>query len=91
MTAPAKSLRALTWVVDEPVLPPKIGGSKLGATRGNDMINRDDHGYYTRRAQREREIAERSSDSMVALAHHKMADEYERRIAAVTKMASSAG
>lgn len=44
------------------------------------MILRDDYSYYRQRAQREREIAARCEDNAVALAHRRLADEYERRL-----------
>lgn len=89
MTIPARPPRALTWVVDGAALPARAGWSESEVNRERDMIDRDDRDYYTRRAQHERAIAARSTDTMVAMAHCKMADEYERRIATVSEMASS--
>lgn len=86
MTIPARPPRALAWVVDGAALPARAGWSASEVNREGDMI---DHDYYTRRARHEREIAARSTDTMVAMAHCKMADEYERRIATVSQMASS--
>lgn len=45
------------------------------------MSERDDRSYFLKRARREREIANCSEDNAVALAHHRLAEEYERRAA----------
>lgn len=42
----------------------------------------EDQSYYRKRAQEERERAAACEDSSVAMAHLKMADEYERRLLA---------
>jgi hypothetical protein len=52
----------------------------IGAPTEPEMHNRDDESYFRMRAQREREIAGSCHDNAVALAHLKMADEYERRL-----------
>jgi len=44
------------------------------------MTLRDDASYFRRRAQREREIANICENNAVALAHLRMAEEYERRL-----------
>jgi hypothetical protein len=44
------------------------------------MSNRDDESYYRQRAQREREMAGSCQDNGAALAHLRMAEEYERRV-----------
>jgi hypothetical protein len=44
------------------------------------MSDRDDHSYFRERARQEREIALTCEDNSAALAHLRMADEYERRI-----------
>lgn len=48
------------------------------------MLGRDDRAYYEVRARQERAIGSNCEDNAVALAHLGMADEYERRIAALT-------
>lgn len=51
------------------------------------MSERDDRGYFLKRARREREIANCSEDNAVAVAHYRMADEYERRAAHMVQSA----
>ena len=46
------------------------------------MTERDDYSYFLQRAQRERELAEACTENVVALAHRRLAAEYERRTAA---------
>lgn len=41
----------------------------------------DDREYFALRAEQERAIAKASKDNAVALAHFRMADEYDRRAA----------
>jgi hypothetical protein len=43
------------------------------------MRQDDDHLYYTERARQERERAGRCDDNAAALAHARLADEYDRR------------
>lgn len=45
------------------------------------MSERDDRGYFLKRARHERDIANCSEDNAAALAHYRLADEYERRAA----------
>jgi hypothetical protein len=47
------------------------------------MTQSDDRAYYEARARQERVIAARCEDNAVALAHLRMADEYDRRIARI--------
>jgi len=47
------------------------------------MPHINDREYFTRRAKRERLIAAAARDTGVADAHLKMAEEYERRVAAL--------
>ena len=51
------------------------------------MSERDDRGYFLKRARHERDIANCSEDNAVALAHYRMADEYERRAAHMVQSA----
>lgn len=44
------------------------------------MSHRDDAAYYEARAKQEREIASQCEDNGVALAHLRLAEEYERRL-----------
>jgi hypothetical protein len=50
------------------------------------MSERDDRTYYLHRARTERAIANCAEDNSVALAHLKLADEYERRAAILAKI-----
>lgn len=43
------------------------------------MTNMCDHDYFSQRAAQERAAANKCEDNAVALAHLRMADEYERR------------
>ena len=49
------------------------------------MPGRDDRSYFLRRANEERARANSCEDNSVALAHLRMADEYERRAAALAE------
>ena len=46
---------------------------------GADMFDQQDLAYFAKRAKREREIAEASTDAAARRAHLELADEYERR------------
>jgi len=48
------------------------------------MPDRDDRTYFESRARRERAIAATCEDNAVALAHLRMADAYERRLASAS-------
>lgn len=59
------------------------------------MTESNDHSYFLARARQEREIANICEDNAVALAHLRMAEEYERRartlpVSAVTSIADIA-
>jgi hypothetical protein len=43
-------------------------------------MRQDDHLYYMRRAQQERDRAGTCEDNAAAIAHFKLAEEYERRV-----------
>jgi hypothetical protein len=43
----------------------------------------DNRGYYTRRAREERQIAVQCEDNSAALVHLNMAEEYDKRAAAL--------
>lgn len=45
------------------------------------MSERDDRSYFLRRARQERDVANCSEDNAAALAHYRLAEEYERRAA----------
>jgi hypothetical protein len=47
------------------------------------MSDREDLAYYMRRAQRERDVGNCCEDNTAALAHFRLAEEYERRAAAM--------
>lgn len=47
------------------------------------MPDRNDRAYYEARVRHERAIASTCEDNAVALAHLRMAEEYERRLAAI--------
>jgi hypothetical protein len=49
------------------------------------MVEVDDRSYFLNRASRERELAARCIDNAAALAHCRMADEYERRVAMLSE------
>lgn len=51
----------------------------------------NDHAYFLERARQERARASTSTDNGAALAHARMADEYERRARAMQPPASSIG
>lgn len=53
---------------------PELGAAMERLMRSDDLI------YYQRRAREERERAGGCTDNTVALAHLKMADEYDKRI-----------
>lgn len=52
------------------------------------MSDREDLAYYMRRAQRERDVGNRCEDNTAALAHFRLAEEYERRAAAMADRTS---
>jgi hypothetical protein len=54
------------------------------------MPDRDDRSYFLSRARLERVIGSACEDNAVALAHLKMADEYERRAVDETAQRESA-
>lgn len=47
------------------------------------MTNPEDRGYFRRRAHTELAIASTCEDNAAALAHFRLADEYERRLRAM--------
>lgn len=47
------------------------------------MTRPDDRAYYEARARQERMIGAQCEDNAVALAHLRMADEYDRRVARI--------
>ena len=49
------------------------------------MLTSDEKDYLAERAQRERSIARTCEDNAAALAHLRMAEEYERRLAELGK------
>ena len=55
------------------------------------MTDRDDRTYFEVRARQERAIGSTCEDNAVALAHLRMANEYERRIAAMIATSHKAG
>jgi hypothetical protein len=54
------------------------------------MSDREDRSYFLRRAQDERAVASRSEDRSIKLLHLRLADEYERRAALLSRQSESA-
>jgi hypothetical protein len=62
-------------------LSPEPAYSFIAGGSGAFMPDRDDRTYFLSRARHERGVGSTCEDNAVALAHLKMADEYERRAA----------
>ncbi len=72
--------RSLTQDNAEPNSVVTVSTRRTGAQREFEMSPRDDRTYFTQRAEKERQMAERCPDPAIAITHRRLAWEYERKI-----------